>query len=1052
MCSDARRSGHANGDESQVAGPQAARAGSDERSSAARWRSRCRPDRGRVPGARRRQPLPPRLRAAARATRSASASSPRASGMSESNVSHHLSVLRAHGLVRFRREGKQVFYAPDDDHIRLLLDMTLEHVRHGVSGRRPAPARPATRRTGGADGGHDDHGARPARRAAARRRVRRVRRGVRRRAASPARRARRDGRRAARPAARELRQRPAGLRRSHARRAPHRRRRALRRALPARRPRRSATASSSLDPAGADRYEQRLAHVTGLDCADCALKLEGALQHTGRRGERRPRASAPRRSRSCSTPRRSPSTRCSSACAGSATTRSRAGRRASAHARRRRRAASGRGRRAGRRRARCCAGARRADRRLGRRRWPPALPPRLWRPRSRRSLFAAAMVAGGCLTARAAWYSLRARSVDMNVLMTIAAVGAAAIGQWSEAGLVVFLFALGNLLQTLTMDRTRRAVRDLVELAPAEAHVVDGDHTHTVAGRCHPPRRPRAGAARRAPAGRRQRRRRAGRGRPVAGHRRVDAGQQRARRRGVRRLDRAGRRADGARHDDRLRQHHRQDHPPGRRGPGAARAAADHDRPLRGPLHAGGRRRGGRRGAAAAAAVRPALQHLVLPRPRPAHHLLPVRPGDLHAGQLSGGARRRHPARRADQGGRLPRTGRRPAGDGLRQDRHADHRRAAGDRRACRSTATRASGCSLERRPSSARASTRWPGPSSPRRSASRTATAHARRRSDRSAHAQAGGHPLSGDRRPGRARRPRRRDRPRRQARAVRRRRSAARRRRAATACSRPSCAGSSSRARRWSWSARPSGSRAWSRWPTPSAPRRAPPLAALRRRGVRHIALLTGDNQATAAAIGREAGVDEVRAGLLPEEKVAAVRQLAERYGGVAMVGDGVNDAPALAAADGRHRHGRGRRRRRPRDRRHRPHGRRSLGGRRDHPLSRATTSVIRENIALAIAIKAVFLVLAPLGLVTLWMAVFADMGTSLAVIGNENESDRLPSGVAPARRRRSQGVRSRRARAGRSRARECAAHRSVAATRPRRCDRLARGRRTGPRRGRS
>jgi DNA-binding transcriptional ArsR family regulator len=51
--------------------------------------------------------------------------------MSESNVSHHLSVLRAHGLVRFRREGKQVFYAPDDDHIRLLLDMTLEHVRHG---------------------------------------------------------------------------------------------------------------------------------------------------------------------------------------------------------------------------------------------------------------------------------------------------------------------------------------------------------------------------------------------------------------------------------------------------------------------------------------------------------------------------------------------------------------------------------------------------------------------------------------------------------------------------------------------------------------------------------------------------------------------------------------------------------------------------------------------------------------------------------------------------------------------------------------------------------
>jgi ArsR family transcriptional regulator, lead/cadmium/zinc/bismuth-responsive transcriptional repressor len=54
--------------------------------------------------------------------------------MSESNVSHHLSVLRAHGLVRFRREGKQIFYAPDDEHIRLLLDLTLVHVRHGDAG------------------------------------------------------------------------------------------------------------------------------------------------------------------------------------------------------------------------------------------------------------------------------------------------------------------------------------------------------------------------------------------------------------------------------------------------------------------------------------------------------------------------------------------------------------------------------------------------------------------------------------------------------------------------------------------------------------------------------------------------------------------------------------------------------------------------------------------------------------------------------------------------------------------------------------------------------
>ena len=51
--------------------------------------------------------------------------------MSESNVSHHLGLLRAFGLVRYRRDGRQVFYAPDDEHIRLLLDLTREHVRHG---------------------------------------------------------------------------------------------------------------------------------------------------------------------------------------------------------------------------------------------------------------------------------------------------------------------------------------------------------------------------------------------------------------------------------------------------------------------------------------------------------------------------------------------------------------------------------------------------------------------------------------------------------------------------------------------------------------------------------------------------------------------------------------------------------------------------------------------------------------------------------------------------------------------------------------------------------
>ena len=97
-------------------------------------------------------------------------------------------------------------------------------------------------------------------------------------------------------------------------------------------------------------------------------------------------------------------------------------------------------------------------------------------------LFAAAMVAGGAYMARAAFYSLRARQVDMNVLMTIAALGAAAIGQWSEAGLVVFLFALGNALQAASMERTRSAIRSLVELAPEECTVLrDGQERRAAA-------------------------------------------------------------------------------------------------------------------------------------------------------------------------------------------------------------------------------------------------------------------------------------------------------------------------------------------------------------------------------------------------------------------------------------------------------------------------------------------------------------------------------------------------------------------------------------------
>lgn len=75
---------------------------------------------------------------------------------------------------------------------------------------------------------------------------------------------------------------------------------------------------------------------------------------------------------------------------------------------------------------------------------------------------------------------------------------------------------------------------------------------------------------------------------------------------------------------------------------------------------------------------------------------------------------------------------------------------------------------------------------------------------------------------------------------------------------------------------------------------------IRALRALGIRHVVMLTGDNEPTAAAIARALGIDDWRAGLLPHEKTAAVQQLRDQYGAIAMVGDGVNDAPALATAD--------------------------------------------------------------------------------------------------------------------------------------------------------
>jgi Cd2+/Zn2+-exporting ATPase len=85
--------------------------------------------------------------------------------------------------------------------------------------------------------------------------------------------------------------------------------------------------------------------------------------------------------------------------------------------------------------------------------------------------FLGAMIVAGYPVARAGWYALKVRRADMNLLMTIAAVGAVAIGRWDEGSSVLILFAIGMTLQTLTLERTRRAIQALVKLAPAEATV-----------------------------------------------------------------------------------------------------------------------------------------------------------------------------------------------------------------------------------------------------------------------------------------------------------------------------------------------------------------------------------------------------------------------------------------------------------------------------------------------------------------------------------------------------------------------------------------------------
>ncbi len=99
------------------------------------------------------------------------------------------------------------------------------------------------------------------------------------------------------------------------------------------------------------------------------------------------------------------------------------------------------------------------------------------------ALFGLALASGGYPLARTVPASLRAFTFDTNFLMLLAAVGAAAIGDWSEGAMVMALYSLGNSLESLTMERTRRSIRAMLTLAPETAHLVDGDHEHDIPAR-----------------------------------------------------------------------------------------------------------------------------------------------------------------------------------------------------------------------------------------------------------------------------------------------------------------------------------------------------------------------------------------------------------------------------------------------------------------------------------------------------------------------------------------------------------------------------------------
>ncbi len=172
------------------------------------------------------------------------------------------------------------------------------------------------------------------------------------------------------------------------------------------------------------------------------------------------------------------------------------------------------------------------------------------------------------------------------------------------------------------------------------------------------------------------------------------------------------------------------------------------------------------------------------------------------------------------------------------------------------------------------------------------------------------------------------------------------------------------------------------------------------LRAAGVEHVVMLTGDNRGTAEAVARDAGVDEVHAELLPADKVAKVEELVAKYGAVAMVGDGVNDAPAMGRATVGIAMG--------------AVGTDAAIETADIALmsddlsklpwlvghSRRALAVARQNIAFALGVKAVFVVLTFAGYSSMWGAIAADTGASLLVVFNGLQLLRSDGRVGPSR----------------------------------------------------